>query len=106
MPTWAYSSHISCGGICIAILTVPTLLDFWITWATVSTPWGSWSLTVLPGTCSQPGPVSMGVSARTRPVSSAHAAMKGFIVEPGSKMSVSARLRNCSPLRLRRRLTS
>ncbi len=28
-------SHISRGGICIAMRTVPMLLDFWITWATV-----------------------------------------------------------------------
>ena len=38
----------------------------------------------------------------TRPLSSAQAAMNGFIVEPGSKVSVSARLRSCAPLRLRR----
>ena len=33
----------------------------------------------------------------TRPVSSASATMNGFIVEPGSNVSVSARLRSCSP---------
>ena len=38
----------------------------------------------------------------TRPDSIAHAAMNGFIVEPGSKVSVSARLRSCAPLKLRR----
>ena len=49
-----------------------------------------------------PGAVLTIVSGVTRPVSSANAAMKGFIVEPGSKMSVSARLRSCAPLRLLR----
>jgi hypothetical protein len=38
----------------------------------------------------------------TRPVSIAQPAMNGFIVEPGSKVSVIARLRNCAPVRLRR----
>ena len=38
----------------------------------------------------------------TRPVSSAHAATNGFIVEPGSKVSVSARFRSCAPVRFLR----
>ena len=47
----------------------------------------------------RPGEVSMTVWGRTRPVSSASAMVKGFMVEPGSKVSVSARLRSCSPER-------
>ena len=44
----------------------------------------------------------IGVSGVTSFLSSASEATKGFIVEPGSKMSVSARLRSCAPDRLRR----
>jgi hypothetical protein len=40
-----------------------------------------------------PGAVSTTVSGRTRPASSAAAMVNGFSVDPGSKMSVSARLR-------------
>ena len=36
----------------------------------------------------------------TRPASSAIAIVNGFMVEPGSKVSVRARLRNWAPLRL------
>ena len=49
---------------------------------------------VEPVTCIFPGAVWMTVSGVTRPLSSAHAATKGFIVEPGSKVSVRARLRS------------
>mgnify|MGYP006995914119 CR=1 FL=1 len=52
----------------------------------------------------RPGAVWIGVLGLTMPFSSASAAMKGFMVEPGSKLSVSARLRSCSPLRLTRLL--
>ena len=85
-----------------AILTVPTLLDFWITSATVSRPCGCASRIVLPVMVIQPGAVWIGVAGVTRPVSSARRTTKGFIVEPGSKVSVSARLRSCAPVRLRR----
>ena len=98
-PTCEYSSHISRGDICIAIFTVPTLLDFWITPATVRAPWGWVSRICEPVMTIVPGEVSITVSGVTRPDSSAQAATKGFIVEPGSKMSVSARLRSCSPVR-------
>ena len=47
----------------------------------------------------RPGAVWIAVSGRTRPFSSASATMNGFIVEPGSKVSVSARLRSCAPVR-------
>ena len=49
-----------------------------------------------------PGAVWIIVSGVTRPVSSASATTNGFIVEPGSKVSVSARLRSCAPDRLLR----
>ena len=92
-------SHISLAGSVIAILVVPTLLDFWITPSTVSTPWLLVSEMVEPVTVTRPGLVSMMVSGRTRPVSSASPMVKGFMVEPGSNTSVMARLRSCSPVR-------
>ena len=49
-----------------------------------------------------PGAVWITVVGVTRPVSSAQAATNGFIVEPGSKVSVSARLRSCAPVRFLR----
>ena len=70
-----------------------------MTSATESTPCGWASLMVEPVMVMEPGAVWMGVCGVTRPLSSAQAAMKGFIVEPGSKMSVRARLRSCPPLR-------
>ena len=42
---------------------------------------------------SVPGAVSIRVSGRTLPASIAAAMVNGFIVEPGSNTSVSARLR-------------
>ena len=97
-----YISHISRGCICIAILVVPTLLDFWITCSTVSSPCGWASLMVLPVMVMRPGEVSITVFGLTRPVSSARPTVNGFIVEPGSKVSVSARLRICAGLRFLR----
>src|SRR6266850_1503977 len=82
-PTCVYSSQISRGCICIAILTVPTLLDFWITSATVSAPCGCASRIVDPVMLIEPGAVWITVLGVTRPDSIAQAAMKGFIVEPG-----------------------
>ena len=102
MPSCANSSHISRGRICIASLTVPTLLDFWITSATLNRPCGCASLIVLPVMLMLPGAVWIIVAGVTRPLSSASAMTKGFIVEPGSKVSVSARLRNCAPDRFLR----
>jgi hypothetical protein len=83
-----------------AILEAPTLEDFWITWATVNTP-PAWVSEIVAGPIvSLPLPVSMRVSKRTLPSFSASATVKGFIVEPGSKVSVKARLRNWLPTRL------
>ena len=76
---------------------MPTLLDFWITWATVSTPCGCASRIVRPLMLMLPGAVWIGVCGVTRWVCSASAAMNGFIVEPGSKVLVNARLRICAP---------
>jgi hypothetical protein len=90
--------------ICMATLTVPTLLDFLITCDRLSIPCGCASLMVEPPIVMRPGAVWMGVLALTKPLSMANAATNGFIVEPGSKLSVRARLRNCSPVRLMRRL--
>ena len=70
-----------------------------MTWATVSAPCGWASRMVEPVMVMDPGAVSMMVLGVTRPVCSAQAVTKGFMVEPGSKMSVSARFRSCAPLR-------
>jgi hypothetical protein len=81
----------------MAILTAPTLLDFWITCCTVSTPCGSASWMVEPVMVIEPG---VGVDDRLRRDEALLQPMpttKGFIVEPGSKTSVSARLRSCRP---------
>ena len=51
---------------------------------------------------SRPGLVSITVSGRTRPLLSARPMVMGFMVEPGSKVSVMARLRSCSPVSLPR----
>ncbi len=50
----------------------------------------------------RPGVVSITVSGLTRRLLSARPMVKGFMVEPGSKVSVSARLRSCSPVSLPR----
>ena len=92
--------HISSGGNVSAILAMPTLDDFWITCATVSTPCGWASEMVAVPMVSRPGAVWIGVSKRNLPFSSASAAVNGFIVEPGSKVSVKARLRSCAPVSL------
>jgi len=60
----------------------------------------------MPETSRLPGVALISEVGLTRPVSSAQAITKGFIVEPGSKMSVSARLRSCSPVRRARALGS
>ena len=50
----------------------------------------------------RPGAVWITVSGLTLPCSSASEMVKGFITEPGSKVSVSTRLRSCAPVRLPR----
>jgi hypothetical protein len=56
----------------MAILTVPTLLDFWITSLTVSRPWGCASLMVEPLMVMRPGEVWIGVVGLTRPLLQRH----------------------------------
>ena len=53
-----------------------------------------------------PGLVEITVLGVTFFCSSASATVTGFMVEPGSKISVRARLRNCSPVRFLRLLGS
>ena len=101
-PTALNSSHISRGVKPRAMRAAPTLLDFWITSLTVRLPCGCESLIVKPLIVILPGAVWITVDGVTRFVSRAQPTTKGFIVEPGSKVSVSARLRSCAPLRLRR----
>src|ERR1700674_205510 len=91
-------------GIDSMILALPTLDDFWITCATVRRPLGCESEIVQPPMVSVPGAVWMGVVGVTTPESSAAATVKGFIVEPGSKRSVTERLRVWRPVTLARLL--
>ena len=92
-PAFENISHIVADGKPSAILAAPTLDDFWMTCSTVSAPSGCASWIVSGPIVSVPGAVSITVSGRTRPASSAAAIVNGFIVEPGSNVSVSARLR-------------
>src|SRR5580698_5839945 len=84
-----------------AILAVPTLLDFARIVAKSMTPkLCSSSSTLLP-TLKNPGDVSTTLSGWYCPEARAAATMKGLTLEPGSKISVAARLRyspafNCS----------
>jgi hypothetical protein len=80
-----------------AILAAPTLDDFWMTSATLSAPCGWASEIVALPIVRRPGAQLMMVSKRTLPVSSPRAMVNGFRVEPGSKVSVTARLRSCAP---------
>ncbi len=85
--------HIVAGGSDSAIFAAPTFDDFWITCSTVSAPLGCASWIVFGPIVNVPGAVWMTVSGRILPLSSAAAIVNGFIVEPGSNTSVSARLR-------------
>ncbi len=58
------------------------------------TPLGWVSVMRLSPITNQPGPVSMRVSGFATPASRAAATNRGFMVEPGSKVSVTARLRS------------
>ena len=82
------------GGKPSAILAVPTLLDFWITCATVSDRSGCVSWIVRPLTVYTPPAVLMIVLGLILPASSAVATVNGFMVEPGSNRSVTAWLRS------------
>ena len=88
------------GDICIMILAAPMFDDFWITCATEMVPFACVSVMVQPANCIEPWPVAIIVSGVTMPESSAAATVKGFIVEPGSKRSVTERLRVCAPVTL------
>ena len=92
-PAFENISHSVADGSPSAILAAPTLDDFWMTCSTVSAPSACASWIVAEPIVSVPGDVSITVSGRTRPASSAAAIVNGFIVEPGSNVSVSARLR-------------
>ncbi len=91
-------------GIASMILALPMLEDFWITCATVRSPFGCESLMVQPPIVIGTVPVWICVAGVTTPASSAAAIVNGFIVEPGSKRSVTERLRVCRPVTLARLL--
>src|SRR5882672_9566693 len=86
-----------------AIFAAPTFDDFWITCSTVSGPALCASWIVLGPIFSAPSSVWITVSGRTLPASRAAAIVNGFIVEPGSNVSVSVRLRIFSRATLSRR---
>ena len=84
-----------------ATLAVPTLLDFARMVARSITPRLDSSSNTLFPTWMKPGEVSTTLSGRYWPDARAAAMMNGLMLEPGSKMSVTARLRyragfNCS----------
>src|SRR5258705_1342092 len=89
-------------GICSWIFALPMLDDFWITCATLMVPFGCESVMVQRPMVMVPGPVWIIVDGVTMPASSAAATVNGFIVEPGSKRSVTERLRVCLPVTLAR----
>jgi hypothetical protein len=76
-----------------ATFAVPTLLDFARMVARSMTPRLVSSSNTLVPTLKKPGEVSTTLSARYCPEASAAAMMKGLTLEPGSKISVAARLR-------------
>ena len=85
-------------GIASWIFAVPTLELFWMTCATVSRPIGCESLMVDLPMVNVPGAVWIWVPGLTTPESSAAATVNGFSVEPGSKRSVTERLRVWRPV--------
>ena len=76
--------HICSGDSIAPIFAVPTLDDFWMTWATVRSPCGCASEIVAEPIVSRTGAQAITVSKRTLSYSSASAAVNGFITEPGS----------------------
>ena len=76
-----------------ATLAVPTLLDLARMVARSMTPRSCSSSNTLLPTWMKPGEVSTTLSGRYWPEASAAAMMNGLMLEPGSKMSVAARLR-------------
>ena len=105
-PRSLYICQSVCGCISSAILEVPMLDDLETTWLTVIMPKSCVSPIVLSPIVSFPGAVCTNVSGRTIPRSSALAIAKGFMVEPGSNVSVSTRLRMFSMRTKRRELGS
>ena len=95
-PTALNISHMSCGSSMKEILLVPILDDFWITSCTVIRPFGCESLITAPPICNCPAPVSIVLSGAIFRFSKASATVKGLSVDPGSKISVTARLRKAS----------
>src|ERR1700681_1665694 len=91
-------------GICSWIFAAPMLDDFWITCDTEMSPFGGESLMGQRPIIIGPVPVWIIVSGFTRPLSRAAATVNGFIVEPGSKRSVTERLRVWRPVTLARLL--
>jgi len=85
-------------GIASWILAVPMFEDFWMICATVSSPIGCESLIVALPVVIVPGAVWICVAGVTTCESSAAATVKGFSVEPGSKRSVTERLRVWRPV--------
>src|SRR5580700_9322981 len=84
-----------------AIFAVPTLLDLARIVAKSITPKLCSSSSILLPTLKNPGEVSTTLSGLYCPEARAAAIMKGLMLEPGSKISVAARLRyrpgfNCS----------
>ncbi len=84
-------------GMASASLAAPTLEDFCSTCATVIDAAGCTSRIVYFAMVRLPGAVAITVCGVTRPLSSASATVKGLSVEPGSKRSVSTRLRSWAP---------
>src|SRR5688500_16154411 len=90
------ADNVSCmdlGDRFIAILIMPTLLDLASTVVSEIAPRLCLSGILLMPTFTNPGDVSMMVLAWYRPDAMPAAAMNGLMLEPGSKMSVAARLR-------------
>ena len=91
-PARCNTAQYCCGVSIIAILAAPTLLDFWMISVTVICGCGCSSRTSLVPTRQVCG-VSITLSGWNRPRSSTAAATNGLMVEPGSKVSITARLR-------------
>ena len=93
MPIELYVDHNSSGVRFNAIFVVPILLDFKMTSLTVNFPKFRISLIVWSETLYVPGSVLMMELGEYRSESNADAIVNSFIVEPGSKTSVTERFR-------------
>ncbi|MCY1368696.1 hypothetical protein D9M69_556940 [compost metagenome] len=101
-PNSVKRSHISRDSSFSEIIVIPILLDLRSTPATSSVPLRLTSLIVLPWYWKRPLPVSNSVLVVMRPRSNASAAVNGFMIEPGSKVSVMAWLRSLDPWKVSR----